>query len=187
MIRGVIGFSTEKNLIFSRVVRWFTRYSLSHSFIIVEPKERLRYSRILEADRKAVNYSLLGKYHRSDSKYELWEPQGFTKEEIDDALLKTERAFLYKNYSYTKLCGIGLKIFLEHCGVSISNPIRMGTICSEVVWYYLNRLLPDTFGDLDHSVVSSKDLHKLIVQSTRFKLVASKEFDLPVIEIAKGI
>lgn len=185
--QGAIGFSTERNLFFSRAIRWFTNYPLSHSFIIVEPKPRLRYSRILEADRRAVNYSLLGKYHRSDSMYEIWEPVGFSIEEIKSAIQKTERAFLYKKYSYAKILGIGLKITLEHIGINISNPVRMGTICSEVVWYYLSKLLPDIFGNIDHSVVTSKDLHKMLIESCRFRLIVSKEFDQGVKEIAHNI
>jgi hypothetical protein len=180
---GDIGFSTCNGSLFSQTIRWFTNYPYSHSFIISDqdnvdnPKDRYAY--VLEADKAAVNYTRFGKYNVSDTSYAIYRPLDSLKisSGIIEALEKTTRAFLYKDYSYCRVAGIGLTIALARIGIQISNPIRMGTICSEVTWYYLSQLMPGIFGDLDHTVVSNRDLHHLMIHSGKFKLIKEKAFN----------
>lgn len=177
--RGAVGFSTHKNKLLSRLIRWFTRYEYSHSFVVSDVVEANR-SRVylLEVEAPQVAFSTLDSYNVKDTSYEIWYPIGVTDEEVDHALKLTERNFLKKKYSWASLVGIAITIVVQRVfGKVIKNPLRMGAWCAEADWHYLSTLMPDLFGWMDHSTVSPRDLHMIVKNSGRFELVKRKEFD----------
>ena len=179
-MRGAIAFSTEKHSRLSRLIRWFTNYEFSHSFIIVDvnPPDSFQRERIyiLEAGTQSVSFNQLEAYEGPDSMYEIWMPIDVNKEDIDRALYRTERVFLNRRYGHARFIGIGLVILLAKIGISIRNPIKLGAICSELNWYYCKQLKPEFFGRFDRDCVSPRDLREYVIHSGEFTLIRSKDF-----------
>ena len=173
--RGAIGFSTHKDKPLSRLIRWFTKYKYSHSFVVSDVVKNRVY--LLEVEAPQVAFSTLDSYNIPTVEYEIWYPIGMDEAEIDQALRHTERIFLKKKYSWASLVGIAITIIVQKVfGKVIKNPLRMGAWCAEADWHYLSALMPDLFGWMDHSTVSPKDLHMIVSESGRFERVAWSEF-----------
>jgi len=174
-MRGAIAFTSHKTSWISKAIRWFTKSKFSHSLIIVDEVGENRY--LLEAGTKEVSFDLFDKYEKKQSSYEIWIPKGVTEEEIERALKKTQKEFVHKTYGYLQLIGFAMKIGLQKIGIQINNPIKLGSICSEVDWYYLKELMPHIFKKYDRDSVSPKDLRDIILKHPiSFELIEKKEY-----------
>jgi hypothetical protein len=181
-IRGAIGFSTHRNKKLSRIIRWFTGHRYSHSFIVAEAigsRKEAEPQRVylLDAYKREVSFSSAKTYEGDDTEYEIWWPKDVLPATIDAALSKTEDLYVKQPYSYARLLGIGIRMFLQKkFGWVIKNPLPLGTICSEVTWFYLNELFPGTFGHLDRLNVSPEDLWTHVRASEQFEKIRYKPF-----------
>jgi hypothetical protein len=170
-MRGAIGFETNYRSTISRLIRWFSKSVWSHTFIVTDDVGDHTY--VMEANEFGTTFMLLDEYQKTIVNFELWEPIA-TPEQIEAALKKAQKKFVGQVYGYLQLLGIGLKILVSrYLGHHIlkHNPIKQGAICSQVVWYYLQELMPDLFGNLDQYSVSPGDLYEIVSKSDRFKKV----------------
>jgi hypothetical protein len=88
-------------------------------------------------------------------------------------------------YGYLQLVGFAIQIGLRKLGIKSKNQIKLGAICSEVVWFYLQRLDPDLFAKMDRDTVAPSDLYRVVTESGRFKLVQHKLYGDTVAKTAK--
>lgn len=179
-MRGAVAFSTNKRSWISKLIRWFTQYPFSHSFVITDICDPDSFQReriyIMEAGKREVSFNQLSHYENTDTCYEIWMPRGVTEADIDRALYRTERVFLGKRYGYLQLVGFALVIALSKVGIHIKNPIKLGAICSEVDWYYCKQIKPGFFNRFDRDTVSPRDLREFIRHSGEFELIRWKAF-----------
>lgn len=167
-MKGVIGFSASNSFL-SKAIRWFRKSTVSHTFIIINNGERLL---VLEAGWRQVHITTYDKHYKKGY-LELYRPKA-SDYMIDRAIDAVISQHLEKSYGYFQLLGFALVSVLKWLGITIKNPIKAGSICSEVVRDYSVALkLADSvkFQELDRDTTAPDDLLNIIKKSSEFERI----------------
>lgn len=127
-----IGFSTQPNNIFSKLIRWFTRSKASHSFIFLNAKI------ILEATDfkvKATAYSKFKKKNKIIAVYEIIQDPIILQKALDTACEE-----LGVDYDVFNIIGIAIVIIVDMLThIRIKNPLdsKNKLQCSEYVLQFI--------------------------------------------------
>lgn len=174
MIRGCIGFTTNKHSQISAIIRWFTSSPWSHSFLIADNSPDTTY--VIEANEGGVDIRSWNSDYGNPSvcPTEVYQPTGVDPKVMSDAFLQARAKYEGKTYGYLELIGIGVKIFFARVfRANVYDPIRQGCICSQFVLFYLTLVCPDLFSKLDANCVSPADIYKIVqANPTRFTRVS---------------
>ncbi len=163
-MKGAIGFSASNSII-SKLIRWFRRSRVSHTFIIINRGKRLL---VMEAGARQVHITSFKK-HYTRGYVVLYQPK-VSERQIDKAIdILVPK--LEVGYGYLQLLGFALVSVLRWLGWKIKNPIGWGIICSELVRDYLIALGFDEFKQIDKDTTAPDDLLRIIENSTKFERI----------------
>lgn len=171
IVRGTIGFCTNRRSFISKVIRWFTRSRWSHTYVIRQTDPDIL---VLEAGKYQVQIVPITKYESSKYQNVFFVPEGFKSEDIALGLMAAGDK-IEANYGWLQLVGnIPVIIMKRLFGMKISNPSKGGIVCSELVLQYLRGLDPTgPWRSLDRNTVSPEDLCEVLSSHAKFKKVES--------------
>lgn len=142
-----IGFSFNKNNLFSKLIAWFTKSQWSHCFIVYE-KIKDDYLIIEASFHGGVKFNLLSKYQTKDFNLQL-----IPITELDIACLLP---LIGNNYGSLQILGnLIARVFKLKC-----NPFKKDQVCSELVYIALiNNGFSELMKGLKPNLVTPQDLY----------------------------
>jgi hypothetical protein len=172
MVRGCFGFTTNRGSQVSAIIRWFTGSKWSHAFLIADVVPNATY--VMEANEGGTDFRTWASDfgNQAETPTVVYRPVGFTDQQLADAFERARAKYEGVFYGYLELFAIAGMIALAKLGLRVHDPIHQGAICSQVVWFELQDLMPDLFGQLGSNTVSPGDLDSIRqANSQRFEVV----------------
>lgn len=177
---GMIGFSNNKRALLSKLIRFFTKSHLSHTFLIHYPQADIASVHEASFVVQVVPFDRF--YHNHpDKQYWIYKVNGFTEEAKIEALRKCFNEFAGIKYGKFQILWFVWRWFNELFNRDIrseKNWFTDGVICSELVYWYLHYLsdpLPELLKEFTPDTIQADDLHKLVINNPHlFELVAYK-------------
>lgn len=168
MRRLYIGFSyTDK--IGSVLLRKYMYTPYSHVFFELDHKELFGQNTIFHASMSSgVSYWSDSNFNKVNTKTHLYEIN------LPDDKYKALRAKLHsragEHYGFMQNLGIVLVDIAKNLGISIQNPFRKASNCSELVFDALVEIHPELFLEFDSNTIRPDHIH-LILQKYGYKNV----------------
>ena len=165
-----IGFSyTDK--IGSYALRKYMHTPYSHVFFELDHQHLFGQNTIFHASMSSgVSYWSDNNFKKTNVKTHLYEI------ELPEDEYKALRAKLHnragEHYGFMQNLGIVLVDIAKNLGISMQNPFRKASNCSELVFYALVELHPELFLDFDPNTIRPDHIH-LILQKYGYKDVLS--------------
>lgn len=178
--QGMIGFSNNKTSFFGKLIRFFTRSNITHSFLISFPKDNK--VQFIEAS-KTVNEGSFEDNYINDigTSYVVYKIKDnyVSQYQIDQALQKCREEFLGVTYGYLQLLYFPYRWFMSLFKIDVrhdKNWLSEGVICSELVYYYLVYVgLGYLVEDFNSDTIQAQDILSIIESKPDiFELVESK-------------
>ncbi len=138
-----IGFSRNKNnKIGSVIIQKVLGKNYSHTFFEFDTRHIFDDSTIFHSSMSSgVSYWSNYKFEQENTKTDMYEI------EMDESVYRELRTELHKHsgtsYAFMQNLGIIIVDFLQDVGINISNPLRDGENCSELVFLALLKIHPE--------------------------------------------
>lgn len=179
---GMIGFSNNKTSFFGKLIRFFTRSNITHSFLISFPN--VGQVQFIEASKTVNEGSFEVNYVKDTGTsyiiYKIKDEWISSPFQINIALEKCRKEFLGVSYGYLQLLWFPYRWLMEKLGKDVrheNNWLSQGVICSELVYYFLvNVGLGHLVLDFNPDTIQAQDILSIIeARQDIFELVETKE------------
>ena len=165
-----IGFS-QTNKIGSYALRHYMKTDYSHVFFELDHVHLFGQNTIFHASMSSgVSYWSDSNFNKSNTKTHLYEIK------LSEERYRALRAKLHnragEHYGFMQNLGIVLVDIAKNLGISMQNPFRKASNCSELVFYALVDLHPELFLEFDPNTIRPDHI-QLILQKYGYKDVLS--------------
>jgi hypothetical protein len=146
-VGNIVLLNRKKGGWFSTLQRFFTKMDYTHCAIVVTKYKNREM--VLSADELIELYPLQKYFEEKDTDIEIWELEG-DYEAITDILIDR---YVGTYYGFTQVFWFVFRWFMEIFGKDVRryrNPFCHGTICSELVWYFLEAIPNENLNDRVH-------------------------------------
>lgn len=175
---GDIGYSNDNSWWFPALIRFFTKSSISHSFVICKPF--CGEESVQEAE-EVIQVVPFNKYYREGTQqYWIYHIKNIDQSIKDTALDSVYKEFAGSKYGYLQCIWFIYRWFFGLFGKDVrheKNWMTDGVICSELQCYYLIYIgLGELVKDFNPDTIQAQDLLSIIQQHPEiFELVEVKE------------
>ena len=169
---GMIGFSNNKVGLLPKLIRFFTKSTISHTFILTQ---------FIENEPTVQEASLLvqivpfNKYYIEDNTQSYWiyeiKQELVSKEQIDQSLTYCFKEFAGVKYGKLQLLWFPYRSLMEFFRKDVrkqKNWLSDGVICSELVFYYLynlGELFQNLLKDFNPDTIQAEDIRQIVINN----------------------
>ena len=181
MKQGLVGFSNNKKSFLSKLIRFFTKSNISHTFIIGH--ETAGEVSVLEADM-VVRHCPLAPYYEKNETEQYWlyeiNPAIVSQERVNESVDYCYKEFAGYKYGFTQLIWFvyrWLNDLIKRDVRKKKNWMADGVICSELVYHFLVHCgLGHLVEAWNPDTIQAEDIQKIVKERTDiFTLVYKKE------------